>query len=139
MSELTEEEYEQLQNQTEYQLGYPTPPSKDNLFKFFRELLKKNDSSKFGNLSAAELGLPDITVRGYQSIAINLKHGWNMNKLANYLEEKGESTLATSLSKKGFLAQLFVTQIKKDQKVKDMPQQSKGLFGFGKKQQEVEQ
>ena len=129
---MTEEEAEILQEQMEEQAqsptdgyGYPKPPVKESVYKFFREILRLKDSSKVGNLSAAELGTPKISVRGLQEIAIDVEMGWGLDYCAEYLSARAESILATSDSKKGFLAQLFVTQIKKEQKIK-MPSEQKG-------------
>ena len=106
--------------------GYPKPPSKESIFKFFRHILDLEDSSKVGNLDKAELGMPNIPVRAWQEIA-NYAEAENLDIVTAYLRSKGEVTLSTSMAKKGFLAQLFVTQIKKEQKL-HKPKEKKGLF-----------
>lgn len=138
---MTEDEMDQFVEQQEAtqdlaaSYGYPTPPPKESIYKFFKFLIKEEDSSKFSNLSSQELGIPTIPVRGFQSIALDLENAWGMDKVAKYFRAGGEITLATSLSKKGFLASLFVTQIKREKK--DKPKEiKKGLFsGFGKQEQ----
>lgn len=108
--------------------GLPTGPERDSIFKFFRELLVRDDTSKVGNVDKYELGYLPLPVRAYQSIAhycdmrgLNLWSSWAMGK--------GEIILATSLSKKGFLPQLFVTQIKREQKSLGSKYVEKGFFG----------
>jgi len=108
--------------------AYPTGPSKDSIFKFFREILERADSSKAANVDKYELGYLPLPVRAYQSIAhycemrgLGLWQRWAMGK--------GEIILATSLSKKGFLPQLFVTQIKREQKGPSSRVVEKGFFG----------
>jgi len=120
---MTEEESQQqqaledIQEQQAYLQGMPPPQRKDTIFRFFRDLLDRKDSSKVANLMNEELGKPKITVRGFQTVAL-YADAEDLDIVAKYLRAEGEITLATSLSRKGFLPQLFVTQIKKEQKVK---------------------
>lgn len=114
---LTEEElehYESLQDGTS-NYGYPTPPTKDSIFKFFRELLRLPDSSKIANLDKLEIGMPKISVRGLQNIALYAEKE-NLDDVAEYLRAESEITLATSLSRKAKLLETFVTQIKRERK-----------------------
>lgn len=124
--EYTEEQLEQLQIQQAQAYGYPTPPSKENLFKFFNGIIDKVDSRKVSNLKESELGVPKLTVRGYLEIADYMKSE-GMIKVADYLRNKAEIINSTSSSRKGFLAQLFVTQIKRDHKIKGT-EEKKGWF-----------
>jgi len=97
--------------------GYPKPLAKDTIFKFFRELLGLKNNEKVGNLSVSELGQLGMTVRGYLELS-NYCREESMNKVADYLDTKAQIILATSLSKKGFFPQLFVTQVRKEQKIR---------------------
>jgi len=106
--------------------GYPEAPVKDSVFRFFRELLARKDSSKVANLTREELGKLRLTVRAYQDIA-NYADAEGLDQVATYLKSKGEIMLSTSLGYKGFLPQLFVTQIKKDQKIEPKVEK-KGWF-----------
>lgn len=109
--------------------GSPEPEKKDSLFQFFRELLYLKESKKVGNLDKPELGLPDVSVRNAFDIAV-FAQSQGLGKVADYFEAKAGITLDTSLTKKGFLPQLFVTQIKKDQKISSSPTiEKKGIFG----------
>ncbi len=115
--------------------GYPEAPKKDSIFKFFRDILNLKDSSKAANLSTAEIGNLALSVRKYQDIAL-YADSEGLDKVANYLLAKSQIVLATSLSKKGFLAQLFVTQIKKEQKLSKPGQKKKGWFSKPKEEGE---
>lgn len=140
--ELTEEEQKQVEKLNEMSAsdtdsyGYPTPPSKDSQFKFFRELLQSKDSSKIGNLKDIELGNVHTSVRGLQNVA-SYAEAEGLDTVGKYLRAEAEIILATSDSRKGFLAQLFVTQIKREQKPRPV-EQKKGIFSFGKKTEESE-
>lgn len=108
--------------------GSPSPAQKDNIFKFFEKILDSDDSRKTGNLDNVELGKSRLGVRSWLEIAAYAE-AEGLDKVANYLIDKSEIIASTSMSKKGFLSQLFVTQIKKEQKVKEPTKIKKGLFG----------
>jgi len=137
LAALAEEGYFTDQEDPNY--GAPAPSSKDDIFSFFKHLIEKEDTRKTGNLSKEELGKPTIPVRSLQSIA-NYAELENLHSVSNFLKKESEIMLSTSLSLKGFLAQLFVTQIRKDKRMRNEPPKT-GFFGGGKKseQQEVGQ
>lgn len=114
----------------------PKAPSKDSIFKFFREIIHTKDSSKVANLSKIELGNLNHSVRFYQRVSIYSEEE-GLKTISSYFSRLGEIILATSMSKKGFLDQLFVTQIKKEQKM-DKPVGKKPWFGLGKSVDEGE-
>ena len=124
-----------LRDRQESALDYPMPEVKDNVFKFFRELLRMKDSSKVGNLKKDELGSLLLPVRNYRDIG-NYNESEGQEIVAAYLNLKAETILATSLSRDGFLPQLFVTQIKKEQKVRKHDVESKGWFNRNVKNKE---
>lgn len=117
--QLTQEEYDELQQQgieqATGQYGYPKPPDKDNLFKFFKHLIEKPDSSKIGNLNKIELGDALIPVRAWQSLALYAQKE-QLNEFSDFLAQEGQILLHTSASLKGFYPTLFVTQIKQEKK-----------------------
>lgn len=123
---------EELDKKSEY--GSPAPISKDTLFKFFREILHMEDSTKVANLNQHELGILKLSVRSYQEIAL-FCGTMGLDKVEKYYKAKAEIVARSSMSKKGFWASLFVTQIKKEQKIKEPEAQKKSLFG-GKKEGE---
>jgi len=122
-----EEEIKKLEG-SDQSYGSPQAPYKDSIFKFFREVLSSVDSRKTGNLKDEELGKSKIGVRHLLEVS-NYARTEKLDRVADYLEYKAQNILATSDSRKGFLAQLFVTQIKKEQKVKDTSTTKKSFFG----------
>lgn len=117
----------ELAEAQENEYGYPEAPVKDSVFRFFRQLLGLTDSSKVANLSKDELGRLRLSVRAYQDVAA-YAGAEGLVEVSKYLMKKGEIILSTSLGYKGFLPQLFVTQIKKDQKVEPKVEK-KSWFG----------
>jgi len=137
--EVTDEEIEKLEEElkkleskdTSY--GSPSASQKDNLFKFFRYILTTKDTTRVGNISAQELGISDLSVRGWKRIA-HYARAEGLDIVANYLDGQSEIMTSSSMSKKGFWAQLTVTQIKKEQKLKEPTKEKKKWFGGGKKE-----
>jgi len=131
--DLTSEEVDNLSDDEIKELmegdyGYPKAPEKDNLYKFFREVLKSQKSHKVANFSEAEMGVMKLPVRGYMEIAAYAR-AEGLSEVAKYLDEKAEILAATSMGRKGFWAQLLVTQIKKEQKVPIGLPQKKNWLG----------
>lgn len=134
-----EEELKNIESSGMSGLSSPTPEKKDSTLILFRELIKSDNSSKFGNLDAPELGKPSISVRDQQEIA-NYLDAEGLDQLGDYFKRKAEITLSTSLSKKAKLIDNIVTQIKKEQKVSATSEKEKRrLFGFGKPKTEGEE
>lgn len=127
-----EKELDDLESKDSY--GSPKPPEKDNLFKFFREILKAPDTTRIGNVNQTELGQMKIGVRHYQQLA-KYAEVEGLDIVSKYLMDQSQIITATSMSKKGFWSELFVTQIKKEKKDKEKPEK-KGLFSMGKKPEE---
>jgi hypothetical protein len=105
----------------------PEPISKDSIFKFFRQILSSDDSTKTSNLTNEEIGRLLLSVRSYKELGVMCKSMGNWDKVADYMNQKAEIISSTSMGRKGFLAQLFVTQIKKEQKLQ-APVEKKGWF-----------
>lgn len=112
--------------------GSPKQKNKDSTLKFFRELILSKDSRKFANLQKDEIGRVALSVRSYLDIA-RYAEAEGLEEVSDYLKASAEDILATSLSFKGFLAKLFVTEIKKEQKVKEEPKKKIGIFSRGDK------
>lgn len=118
---------------------YPTPEKKDGTLLFFRDLIKAKDSRKIANINNQELGITPISVRGYLNIA-NFCASQNLNpSITAYFNNRAEIVAATSMSHKGFLVNLAVTQIKREQKLMSQPEQKKGFFSSFSKPKEGEQ
>lgn len=105
----------------------PTSQQKDSILKFFRELISVKDSRKIANLGNDELKLTRYL--------LDLSHyagAEKLNIVENYIQGLAEINLATSMSKKGFLVQSAITQIKKEQKMKEPTPETKKWFGAKK-------
>lgn len=117
-----DEEIKKLDN-----YGSPEIEKKENVFKFFKEILLLPDTTRIGNLGNTELGVTRLGVRHYKELGIYAE-AEGLDLVADYLYAKAENVTSTSMSKKGFWPKLFVTQIKKEQKV--IPKETKkGWFG----------
>jgi hypothetical protein len=124
----------QQEVQEEQQFGsYPTPIPRESIFTFFRHILGIKDSSKVANLDRRELGMLDLSVRNSEHLG---KLGFMLHNKSygDFFMNKAEITLATSMSKKGWLPELVVSQKKFSQRtVQPMSLQpaKKGFFGLG--------
>lgn len=129
--EQTEERLRQMEEDQDYSAG--NVPEKWEIFKFLNKILESPDATKTANLSATEIGMLRHTVRRYFEVA-TFSRSVGLDKVADYLADKAQITLATSMSKKGFMMQLAVTQIRRETKVKETPPITKsGLFSRGQK------
>jgi hypothetical protein len=132
-----DEEYEQLkdklselENEDDNTTPEYTPPQaeqKDNIFRFFRHILDTYDTTRIARLRDNELGASRLGVRHWQEIATFSK-AMNLDKVSDYCNARSQIISATSMSRDGFWAQLFVTQIKKEHKLGTQAPQKKGLF-----------
>lgn len=107
-----EEELKKLES-TEY--GSPSQEKKENIFKFFREILRLKDTTRIGNLSNTELGVTRLGVRSYQEVSLYAA-AEGLDTVSTYLSDKANIITATSMGRKGFWSKLFVTQIKREKK-----------------------
>ena len=117
--------------------GSPEPERKDNLFKFFREILKIRDTTRVGNLTTSELGITRAGVRPYLEIA-SYAEAEGLDLVADYFRDKSDIITSSSMSKKGFWPQLFVTQIKAEKKVKEPTKKKKSWFAKKETEEESE-
>jgi len=131
-----QQDYQDYQQEgvEEQQFGaYPGQIPKESIFTFFAKVLGLGDSSKVGNLDRRELGMLDLSVRNCEYLA--KLGGMLHNKSYNdFFMHKAEITLATSMSKKGWLPELVVSQKKFSQRtVQPMALQpaKKGFLGLG--------
>jgi hypothetical protein len=126
--------------QTDQQFGnqdqfgsYPDATPKESIFTFFRHILGIKDSSKVANLDKRELGMLDLSVRNSEHLA-GLGYMLHNKAYGDFFMRKAEITLSTSMSKKGWLPELVVSQKKFSQRtVQPMSLQpsKKGFLGLG--------
>ena len=125
------EELEASSGESEKQsYGSPSPEKKDNMFKFFREVLNLKESWKVANLKDEEIGKSKLGVRAYLELAAYAA-AEDLDLVSAYFKDKADIVAAPTMGRKGFMAQLFVTQIRKEQKVKSPEQKKKNWFGAG--------
>ena len=108
---------------------YPTPKDKADVISYFKKVIAMNDNSKTANLDIIELGIAKLPVRTVQDLSLYAEK-MDMKGFSNYFKAEGQITLATSLSKDGFLDVLAVTQ-KRETNVKTrrhFNRDSGGLF-----------
>jgi len=91
----------------------PTPPNKDDVLKFLRDVfsIKSEENLKMnrsGNLNNVELGNLVFSVRRYNDLG-NYAELAGYNGFSAYSRNKTSNIITTSTSKKGFLLQLITT------------------------------
>jgi len=132
--EVTDEEIKQLEEELKKleskDTGYGSPSAavKESLFKFFNKILSIKDTTRIGNLTSNEIGLSRLSVRGNKSIALYAE-AEGLNLVRDYFNNQSNILTESSMSKKGFWSQLFVTQIRKEAKIKDRSLEKKKWFG----------
>lgn len=133
--EVTDEEIEKLEEDLkkleskDSSYGSPSASQKDNLFRFFRKILTTKDTTRIGNLKPEELGLSKLGVRHYQELA-NYAEVEGLDLVKDYFMNRSNIVTSTSMSKKGFWSQLFVTNIKKQEtKTLEAAKEKKKWFG----------
>ncbi|HUS51672.1 MAG TPA: hypothetical protein VMZ91_16010 [Candidatus Paceibacterota bacterium] len=111
----------------------PTPEEKHNVHKFLFDVVMAKDTTKIGNLQVDkdinELGTPEHTVRGSKSMQLIADKIMDNNYFSEYFEQEAEDTLATSLSREGFLIKSAVTQTKQIADITRRRKINKGWFG----------
>lgn len=105
--------------------------SKQNLHTFFTKIIKSSDTTKTGNLTQDELGLPKLPVRTYKELALFSKDIYQDKNWSEYFTKMSEIQTSTSLSKDAILLKLSVTQKKELADV--TPSKSKSNKGWFKK------
>lgn len=98
---LSQEDMELLESMG---VGVPKPTEKTGLFDFFNKILKRKDTTKVANIDLDELN----SVRTLQNGALFATVG-DYDEVCDYFRAKGETILATSDSKDGFLIRAAIT------------------------------
>jgi hypothetical protein len=116
----------------------PSPDEKQNVFTLMNNVIMTEDTTKCGNLrddkEYNELGVPILNVRGCLDISLIASDIMENDFFADYFKKKAENTLATSLSREGFLLKVAVTQTKQ---ISDSTRKIKRNSGMFKKTQEI--
>ena len=133
IGEVSDEEIKQLEEElkkledkdTSY--GSPTAVQKDSLFKFFRDILTLKDTTRVGNLSAPEIGLSRLSVRGNKHIA-RYAEAEGLDIVKDYFGDMSNILTESSMAKKGFFLQTVVSQIKIEKKAQHKSDTNKKWF-----------
>lgn len=108
---------------------------KQNVFTFLWNVAQAKgfNLNKLGNLrddkELNELGIPELTVRGDLSLALVSNHIMDNSYFSEFFEKDAENTLATSLSREGFLVRHATVQTKQVADITKRRKINKGMFG----------
>lgn len=119
---------EELSEQQAEELVRGFAESKMTVPNFFNNVVKTLDSTKVGNVTQEELGMPKLPVRTYKELEVFCKDiacddGWS-----EYFRKMAEIQLATGLSKDATLLKLVVTTKKELADVTPQKKANKGWF-----------
>ena len=120
----------------EYLGGAPLPEEKHNIHSFLYKVVTQDDTTKLGNLTAEEIGLPRHTLRAYKEIALIADKIIDDPDLKDYYNAKAEILTSTSLSKDGKLINLAVMQ---KRQIEDVTKPRKENSGWFKKKEDNSQ
>lgn len=114
-NELLVEMAEEQAEEEDLPADFPTAKKERNMFTLFENILAMKENSKVGNLGTNELGDLLISVRDCQKIDL-LSDTLHHKEFGSFFDKLGQITLATSMSKKGWLVENVVTQRRIQQK-----------------------
>lgn len=125
--QLTEEEKQALADA--YGFGAPTPKEQHNAHSFLNKVATEEDTTKVGNLTSDELGLPRTNIRTIKEMALIAEKIMGNNFLKDYYNAKAEILTSTSLSKEAKLINLAVIQRRQiEDLTKPERKENKGWF-----------
>lgn len=111
----------------------PTEEEKQSLFSFLRSVITEENNIKIGNLVVTkeydEIGIPQHSVRACLEMKRIADKIMNNKYLENYFDLKAQETLASGLSREGFLIRQSSTQTKQVADVTKKRVVNKKLFG----------
>jgi hypothetical protein len=111
----------------------PSSDDKTNVHTFLRDVVVTPDVTRVGNLrddkEMNELGMPNFHVRGSKDMALVSDKIMNNKFFSEYFEKEAQDTLATSLSRNGFLVRQASVQTKQVVDATKRKKTNKGWFG----------
>lgn len=128
---MTEEELSQKDKEAlrEYLgIGAPLPEEKHNVHSFLYKVATADDTTKVGNLSADEVGVPILTLRANKELALIADKIMGNEYFRDYYTAKGEILTSTSLSKDAKLLTLAVMQKRIIEDATKPRKENKGWF-----------
>lgn len=128
---LTEEEVLKLAQAMKDNV--PTQDEKQNVHTFLHSVVLAEDTRKIGNLKDDkdfnELGFPELTVRGGFDLALISDEIMDNKFFSDFFKKQAEDTLATSLSRGGFLIRQATTTTKQLADATKRKKINKSMFG----------
>ncbi len=106
---------------------------KQNMHSFLSKIIASDDTTKTGNLSEDELGIPKLPLRTYKELELYCNDIADDKKFANYFNKMAEIQTSTSLSKDAILLKLINTLRKELADVTPSKKKNSGWFRGGKK------
>ena len=103
---------------------------KSNIHTFFTKVIQNEDTTRIGNLTEEELGMPKVPERTLKDLELFCKEVYGNNAWADYFNKAAGILTSTSLSKDAILLKLAVTNKKE---VADMTPPRKKNVGWFKK------
>lgn len=91
----------------------PSAEERQNVHTFLHNVATAKDTTKTGNLTAEELGLPTLPSRTYKELELFCNEVANMKWYGDYFKKKGEILTSTSLSKEAKLITLAISSLQK--------------------------
>lgn len=114
----------------------PSSDDKQSVFTFLNNIAISEDTRKVANLrndkELDELGTPQHHVRGSLELVRISRHIIDNDFFVEYFNSEAEETLATSLSREGFLVKQATTQTRQVADVTRRRKINKGWFGSKK-------
>lgn len=114
----------------------PTQDEKHNVHTFLHDVIVAEDTIKTANLRVDkdidELGVPSYPVRAAREMALVAEKIMGNTYFQNYFEKEAEITLATSLSREGFVVKQATVQTKQVADITKRRKVNTGWFGTKK-------
>lgn len=88
----------------------PVPEDKQNQFTFINNVVTATDTTRVGNVTIEELGMPHYPIRVNKEMALIANKICDNTLFTEFFLAESEITTGTSLSKDGFLTKLAFTQ-----------------------------
>lgn len=136
--ELSEKEEEKIKEYLGF--GAPIPEEKHNTHSFLHRVATADDTTKVGNLTSEEVGIPKLSLRALKNISLIGREIVNNDVIGDFFNKEAEILTSTSLSKDARLLTLAVIQkrIIEDETRKTNYKENKGWFKK-KGDQEIQQ
>jgi hypothetical protein len=90
--------------------GAQIPEEKYNVHSFLHKVATSDDTTKTGNLTIEELGMPKLNLRAIKGISLMAEMIVGNDLIASYFTREGEIMTSSSLSKDAKLLTLAVIQ-----------------------------